>query len=62
MILHYEGISAINNITYQQYYTYEGIRYHKILQYEGGLSAINNIKYHDITLWRAISNKQHKIS
>ena len=28
-----------------------------ILQYEG-LSAINNIIYHDITLWRAISNKQ----
>ena len=28
-----------------------------ILQYEG-LSAINNIKYHDITLWRAVSNKQ----
>ena len=32
-----------------------------ILHYEG-LSAINNITYHDITLWRAISNKQHKIS
>ena len=32
-----------------------------ILQYEG-LSAINNITYHDITLWRAISSKQHKIS
>ena len=32
-----------------------------ILQYEG-LSAINNITSHDITLWRAISNKQHKIS
>ena len=32
-----------------------------ILQYEG-LSAINNITYHDITLWMAISNKQHKIS
>ena len=50
MILHYGGLSAINK--------------HKIsliLHYEG-LSAINNIKYHDITLWRAISNKQHKIS
>ena len=49
MILQYEGLSAINNIKIM------------ILQYEG-LSAINNIKYHDITLWRAISNKQHKIS
>ena len=38
MILHYEGLSAINNI-----------RYIMILHYEG-LSAINNIKYHDITL------------
>ena len=32
-----------------------------ILPYEG-LSAINNITYHDITLWRAIGNKQHEIS
>ena len=40
MILHYEGLSAINNIKYHDI---------MILQYEG-LSAINNIKYHDITL------------
>ena len=39
MILHYEGLSAINNI-----------KYHDITTYEGGLSAINNIKYHDITI------------
>ena len=38
MILQYEGLSAINNITDIM-----------ILHYEG-LSAINNIKYHDITL------------
>ena len=37
MILHYEGLSAINNIKYHDI-TYEG------------LSAINNIKYHDITI------------
>ena len=38
MILHYEGLSAINNI-----------KYHDITLW-AAISAINNIKYHDITI------------